>query len=82
MEEQPDQSAAQLARAMDLEQVSDESVLERLVADVIATETELVDRYREGKTGVLNALLGSAMKASKGKANPTAVKELLEQALS
>ena len=62
--------------------MSDEGELAALVAQVIETETELVARYRGGKTGVLNALLGAVMKASGGKANPNTVRELIASALA
>jgi aspartyl-tRNA(Asn)/glutamyl-tRNA(Gln) amidotransferase subunit B len=82
MEQQPEAAARALAESLDLIQVHDEDELNRLVADVIARETDMVARYRSGKTGVLNALLGAVMKASGGKANPNAVRELLQSELS
>ena len=48
------------------------------VADVLATETDLVARYRAGKTGLFHALLGAVMKASGGRANPALVNRLVE----
>jgi aspartyl-tRNA(Asn)/glutamyl-tRNA(Gln) amidotransferase subunit B len=82
MEAGPARGAAEHARALDLVQVSDAGQLERLVAQVLADEAELVERFRSGKTGVFNALLGAAMKASGGKANPNAVRELLQRSLA
>jgi aspartyl-tRNA(Asn)/glutamyl-tRNA(Gln) amidotransferase subunit B len=82
MEAQPDLSAEQLVESLDLGQVSDKGELAELVARVIATETDMVQRYRDGKTSLLNALLGAVMKASGGKANPNAVRELLRSALA
>jgi aspartyl-tRNA(Asn)/glutamyl-tRNA(Gln) amidotransferase subunit B len=77
LEEQPEQTAAQLAQSMDLVQVSDDGTLRQIVEQVIETETSVVERYRAGNAGLLNALLGSVMKASHGKANPQAVRQLL-----
>jgi len=42
----------------------------------------MVDEYRSGKEKAFNALVGQIMKASKGKANPGQVNELLRQKLS
>jgi aspartyl-tRNA(Asn)/glutamyl-tRNA(Gln) amidotransferase subunit B len=81
MEAAPGRGAEELARSLDLMQVSDPDQLELLVTDVLRDEARLVERYRAGKTGVFNALLGAVMKASGGKANPNAARELLERAL-
>jgi aspartyl-tRNA(Asn)/glutamyl-tRNA(Gln) amidotransferase subunit B len=81
MEDQPDRTAAELAAELDLTQVSDDDELTRLVEGVLAAEGELVERYRAGNASLLNALLGSAMKVSRGKANPKTVRQLLEKAL-
>jgi aspartyl-tRNA(Asn)/glutamyl-tRNA(Gln) amidotransferase subunit B len=81
MEAQPGRGAADVARSLDLVQVSDNDALARLVAEVLAAQTQLVERYRSGKTGVFNALLGAVMKASGGKANPNTVRELLTRTL-
>jgi len=82
LEARPDRNAEQLVKELDLGQVSDESELATLIAQVIEAETDLVERYRGGKTSVLNALLGAVMKASGGKANPNTVREMLAAALA
>ena len=81
MEEQPEAGARALAERLDLLQVSDDDALAGLVDQVLAAEPEMVERYRAGNAALLNALLGSVMKASRGKANPGAVRELLVQRL-
>jgi aspartyl-tRNA(Asn)/glutamyl-tRNA(Gln) amidotransferase subunit B len=81
LEEQPGRSARELAEALDLLQVSDSAALERTVREVLAQERDMVERYRSGKTGLFNALLGAVMKASGGRANPNTVRELLRAAL-
>ena len=75
--EREDADPAALLAELDLEQVSDDDALLTTVREVLGTETELVARYRAGKTTVLNALLGRVMAASGGKANPGRVKALL-----
>jgi aspartyl-tRNA(Asn)/glutamyl-tRNA(Gln) amidotransferase subunit B len=82
MEARPGESARAVAEALDLLQVSDAGRLERVVAEVLAREADMVARYRSGKTGLFNALLGSVMRASGGKANPATVRALLERMLA
>jgi aspartyl-tRNA(Asn)/glutamyl-tRNA(Gln) amidotransferase subunit B len=81
MEAKPGLDAEAVARELDLLQVSDSGELQQLVARVIERERDLVERYRGGKTGVFNALLGAVMKDSGGRANPNTVRELLRSAL-
>jgi aspartyl-tRNA(Asn)/glutamyl-tRNA(Gln) amidotransferase subunit B len=82
MEARPGVPARAVAEALDLLQVSDASDLQRVVADVLAQQTDLVTRYRAGNAGLFNALLGAVMRASGGKANPGTVRELLAKALA
>jgi aspartyl-tRNA(Asn)/glutamyl-tRNA(Gln) amidotransferase subunit B len=49
---------------------------------VLAANPKSVDEYRAGKEKAFNALIGQAMKATKGKANPQQVNELLKKKLS
>lgn len=65
-----------------LQQISDSSELEKIIADVLAQHTDIVEEYRAGKEKAFNSLVGQVMKASRGKANPTQVNALLKDALS
>ncbi|HSV70112.1 MAG TPA: Asp-tRNA(Asn)/Glu-tRNA(Gln) amidotransferase subunit GatB [Methylibium sp.] len=67
--------------AKGLKQLSDTGELERILDEVLAANPKSVDEYRAGKDKAFNALVGQAMKASKGKANPTQVNELLKKKL-
>jgi aspartyl-tRNA(Asn)/glutamyl-tRNA(Gln) amidotransferase subunit B len=49
---------------------------------VLAANVKAVEQYRVGTEAAINALIGQAMKASKGKANPAQVTELLEKKLA
>jgi aspartyl-tRNA(Asn)/glutamyl-tRNA(Gln) amidotransferase subunit B len=71
-----------LIEAKGLKQVSDTTELDRLLDDVIAANPKSVDEYRAGKDKAFNALVGQAMKASKGKANPSQLNELLKRKLA
>ncbi len=68
--------------ARGLAQISDESALEALVDDVIATQPEAAQRVRDGNAKAIGALVGGVMKASKGQANPQRVSELLRGRLT
>jgi len=65
-----------------LKPMSDSGELERIVDEVLAANPKSVEEYRAGKDKAFNALVGQAMKASKGKANPAQVNELLKKKLT
>ena len=65
-----------------LKQVSDSGAIEKLVDEAIAANPKAVEEFRAGKEKALNALAGQVMKASKGKANPAQVQEILRQKLT
>ena len=65
-----------------LKQVSDSGLIETMIDEVLKNNQSMVDEYRSGKEKAFNALVGQIMKASKGKANPGQVNELLRQKLS
>ncbi|MFT3663742.1 Asp-tRNA(Asn)/Glu-tRNA(Gln) amidotransferase subunit GatB [Piscinibacter sp.] len=65
-----------------LKQMSDSGELERILDEVLAANPKSVEEYRAGKDKAFNALVGQAMKASKGKANPAQVNELLKKKLA
>jgi aspartyl-tRNA(Asn)/glutamyl-tRNA(Gln) amidotransferase subunit B len=64
-----------------LKQISDAAAIERLVDEVLAANSRQVADYRAGKDKAFNALVGQVMKASRGKANPAQVNELLRRKL-
>ncbi len=70
-----------LIRDKGLVQMNDSAELERVVDAVIAANPKSVEEFRSGKDKAFNALVGQAMKATKGKANPEQVANLLRQRL-
>ena len=64
-----------------LRQISDSSALEPLVDRVLAENEKSVQEFRAGKEKAFNALVGQVMKASRGKANPQQVNDLLRAKL-
>lgn len=67
--------------AKGLKQMSDSGELEKIIDDVLAANAKSVEEFRSGKEKAFNALVGQAMKATKGKANPAQVNELLRKKL-
>ncbi|HSC63217.1 MAG TPA: Asp-tRNA(Asn)/Glu-tRNA(Gln) amidotransferase subunit GatB [Caldimonas sp.] len=71
-----------LIDARGLRQMRDAGELERIVDDVIAANAKSVAEFRAGKEKAFNALVGQAMKASRGKADPGEVGALLRKKLA
>jgi len=67
--------------AKGLKQMNDSGALEKIIDEVIAANPANVEQYKAGKDKAFNALVGQVMKASKGKANPGQVNELLKAKL-
>lgn len=65
-----------------LKQVSDSGAIEAIVDEVLAANAAMVAEYKAGKEKAFNGLVGQCMKASKGKANPAQVNEILKQKLA
>ncbi|WP_194713928.1 Asp-tRNA(Asn)/Glu-tRNA(Gln) amidotransferase subunit GatB [Noviherbaspirillum soli] len=73
--------ADQIIESKGLKQISDSGALEKIVDEVLAANEKSVAEFRAGKEKAFNALIGQAMKASRGKANPAQLTELLKQKL-
>lgn len=67
--------------AKGLKQMSDSGELEAIIDGILATNADNVAQVKAGKEKAFNALVGQAMKATKGKANPQQVNELLRKKL-
>jgi aspartyl-tRNA(Asn)/glutamyl-tRNA(Gln) amidotransferase subunit B len=74
--------ADDLIESKGLKQISDSGALEKIIDEVLAANAKSVEEFRAGKEKAFNALIGQAMKASRGKANPAQLTELLKQKLS
>ena len=78
---QTGKSAALIVQEEGLTQISDQDELLRIVEGVLAQHPGPVAEYRKGKVQSFTFLVGAVMKASRGKANPKAVNELLRTLL-
>ena len=66
-----------IIEAKGLKQMNDTGALEAIIDEVLAANPKNVEEFRAGNSKALNGLVGPIMKASKGKANPSQVNELL-----
>jgi len=71
-----------IIEAKGLKQVSDSGAIETLVDEIIAANADKVAEYRSGKDKLFGFFVGLAMKASKGKANPAQLNDILKQKLA
>jgi aspartyl-tRNA(Asn)/glutamyl-tRNA(Gln) amidotransferase subunit B len=73
-----DKDTDSIIEAKGLKQVTDSGAIEAIVDEVIANNAGQVEQYRSGKEQLLGFFVGQVMKASKGKANPAQVNEVLK----
>jgi len=71
----------QIIERRGLKQMRDVDALEAAVDEVLAANTRQVEDYRAGKQKAFNSLIGQIMKATRGKANPAQVNEILRRKL-
>jgi len=74
-------SADAIIEAQGLKQVTDASAIEPIIDEVLAANPQSVAEFKAGKEKAFNALVGQVMKASRGKASPAQVNELLRRKL-
>ena len=74
-------TAPQIVEEQGLAQISDTAALEKIVAQVLEENPGQVDKYLGGKVQIIGWLIGQVMKATRGKANPQIVRELLQAQL-
>ena len=70
-----------IIEARGLKQMSDSGELEKIIDEVLAANAKSVEEFRAGKDKAFNALVGQVMRASKGRANPAQVNDLLKTRL-
>ena len=75
------QTADAIIAEKGLKQETDTGAIEAIIKDVLAANEKMVEEYKSGKDKAFNGLVGQVMKASKGKANPAQVNQLMKQLL-
>jgi len=76
------ESADAIIEARGLKQISDAGAIERLIDEVLAANPGPVAELRAGRDKAFNSLVGQCMKATRGKANPQQVNEILRRRLA
>jgi len=76
-----DQGSEAIVEQFGFKQVSDTEALETIVDEILSANPQAIDDFKNGTAKALGFLIGQAMQASQGKANPKLVKELLMQRL-
>ena len=74
-------SADKIIEEKGLKQITDSSALEKAVDEIIANNPQQVEQYRAGKDRLISFFVGQVMKATRGKANPTQVNQILNTKL-
>jgi aspartyl-tRNA(Asn)/glutamyl-tRNA(Gln) amidotransferase subunit B len=75
-------SAEAIIETRGLKQISDAGAIEKIIDEVLAANPGPVAEFRAGKEKAFNSLVGQAMKATRGKANPQQVNEILRRRLT
>ncbi|WP_347019555.1 Asp-tRNA(Asn)/Glu-tRNA(Gln) amidotransferase subunit GatB [Acinetobacter calcoaceticus] len=79
MWESEGKSADEIIAEKGLKQETDTGAIEAIIKEVLAANEKMVEEYKSGKEKAFNGLVGQVMKASKGKANPAQVNELMKK---
>ena len=72
----------EVVAARGLEVVRDDGAIEKAVDDALAANPDIVEKYRAGNKKVVGAIVGQVMKATRGKADPAQVNQLIAKKLS
>ena len=72
-----DKKVSDIIKEKGLAQVSDDETLEKIADEILAANEKSINDYKNGKTNALGYLVGQCMKATKGKANPGKMKEII-----
>jgi len=75
-------SADDIIESRGLKQITDTGAIESIIDEIIMANPDQVEQFRAGKEKVMGFFVGQVMKASKGKANPGQVNQMLKQKLS
>jgi len=73
---------SQIMADLGLEQLDDKEALKKIITEVVFKNQKQTEQYKAGKTNVLQFLVGQIMSATKGKANPKVLIEILKDLLS
>lgn len=78
----PNNTTDQIISNKNLKQVTDDSAIKAIIDEIINSSPDQVTQYKAGKVQLFGFFVGQVMKASKGKANPEQVNQLLQEKLN
>ena len=81
MLEKGDGNPEEIAKKHNLIQKSDEGELKAVIENIVKNNESVVKDYKEGKEAALQYLVGQGMKETKGAANPSILKKLLQNTI-
>ena len=70
-------TASEIVKKYGMEVIQDDNLIETLVMEVISENEQAIMDYKNGRTNMLDYMVGQVMKKSKGKANPVSAKSIL-----
>ncbi len=73
--------ASKIVEAKGLSQITDVNTIRKMVEEVVNNNPNQVEQYKSGKTNLFGFFVGQVMKATKGKANPKTVNDILKELL-
>ncbi|MCP1660936.1 Asp-tRNA(Asn)/Glu-tRNA(Gln) amidotransferase subunit GatB [Neisseria perflava] len=79
---EPQASIGQIIEKHGLQQITDTGAIEAMIDEVLPNNPKAIEQFKSGNEKALNAIVGQVMKASKGKANPTQVQDLIKAKLA
>lgn len=77
-----EKTASAIIEGEGMQQISDDSAIEKLVSKAIEANPQAIESFKEGKEAALGAIVGWVMKESKGQADPKKVNEVLRKTIS
>lgn len=79
---QTGEKASAIVEKKGLSQITDVDAIRKMVEEVVVNNPNQVEQYKSGKTNILGFFVGQIMKATKGRANPKTVNEILLELLN
>ena len=70
-------TANEIVKKYGMEVIEDDNLIENLVNEVISENAKAIEDYKNGRTNMLDYMVGQVMKKSRGKANPVSAKNIL-----
>ena len=72
----------EIVKKYEMEVIEDSGLIDSLVDEVISENAKAIEDYHNGRTNMLDYLVGQVMKKSKGKANPVEAKTKMIEKIS